>query len=318
MQSAAKRAPVPTGDAVEPYLRLKPVELRDSFDRHPFAFSHRLHSLDMFKFGSLVELAAKFTSAPRDYFVAGSAPTAGTKFYTVPNGGFAPGEALNRLDKGSYRLLLKRPENHDQAFRELLEDLFSEVVGAFDGLRREQIRRLESAILISSGSTTTPIHFDPEIGFFSQIEGEKFYHIYPPSCASEAEMERFYVRGRVDIAQVELEKLDREKEQVFRLLPGMGFHQPQNSPHWVRTGDSRSVSYTFVLETGVGRTSGRARGFNFCLRKLGVRPAAVGTHRRRDALKAAAMRLAYPVQFLGRILNKLERVAKGPRVRDAN
>src|SRR5579871_4674000 len=114
MQSAAKRAPVPSSDAAEPYLTLNPAELRDSFDRAPFSFSHRLHRLDIFKFSSLVELAAKFTAAPRDYFVAGSAPTAGTKFYAVPNGGCAPPEALNRLDKGSYRLLLKRPENHDE------------------------------------------------------------------------------------------------------------------------------------------------------------------------------------------------------------
>jgi hypothetical protein len=225
-------------------------------------------------------------------------------------------EALERLDTGNYRVLLKRPETHDEDFRELLENSFSQLIGAFDGLRREDVKRLESAILISSGSTTTPIHFDPEIGFFSQIEGEKFYHIYPPNCSREAEMERFYVRGRVDIAQVELEQLDVKKEQVFRLLPGMGFHQPQNSPHWVRTGDSRSISYTFVLETEAGRTFGRARGFNFCLRKLGMTPAAVGTHPVGDAMKAGAMRFAYPVQFFGRVLNKLERVVKGTRVRN--
>jgi hypothetical protein len=171
--------------------------------------------------------------------------------------------------------------------------------------------------LISSGSTTTPIHFDPEIGVFSQIEGEKFYHLYPPECTPETELERFYVRGRVDIGNLDLSGLKPEREHVFRLLPGMGIHQPQNSPHWVQTGSSRSVSYTFVFETDASRARGRARAFNYCLRRCGISPASLGAHPGIDAAKARAMQAAIPVQLMGRILNKTQRVLMGRRLRPA-
>src|SRR5580658_6773925 len=206
---------------------------RQHFDREPFAFTHNLSSLDLFRLDSLLTLGEKFSGSPRDYFIAGSAASPGTKFYSVPNGGYRPRQAIENIEKQNHRRLLKRPEKHDSRFRDLLGALFREVVDLRGGLGNERVERLESAVLISSSSTTTPVHFDPEDGFFSQIEGEKFYHVYPPACASETELERFYIRGRVDIGIVDIAKLDPGREYVFKLGPGRGFHQPQNSPHWV-------------------------------------------------------------------------------------
>ena len=297
-----------------PSLNFSGNGLLRAFDKQPFPFTHNLSSLDLFKPDSLRKLAKRFSGSPRDYFIAGSAATPGTKFYSVPVGGFEPVEALERLDTVSCRILLKRPENHDPGFRDLMNALFRQVLDAIGGLGPERVERLESAILISSGSTTTPVHFDPEVGFFSQVEGEKFYHVYAPDCLSEAEMERFYVRGRIDIGDVDLSGLHKEREHVFRLLPGMGFHQPQNAPHWVRTGDSRSVSYTFVFQTDAAGARGRTRAFNYCLRKMGMIPSTVGAHPTADAVKARAMQAAVPIQLFGRILNKAQRVLTGKRL----
>src|ERR1700739_2870259 len=97
---------------IDARLRLDPEGVDRSFDQVPFGFSHDLSALDLFKPESLYRLAEKFSVSPRDYFIAGSAPSAGTKFYSVPNGGFKPRQALENLDKGHYRILLKRPENH--------------------------------------------------------------------------------------------------------------------------------------------------------------------------------------------------------------
>jgi hypothetical protein len=288
--------------------------IRKSFDHQPMGFTHNLHTLDLFKPDSLLAVAEKFGNSPRDYFIAGGAPTPGTKFYAVPNGGYKPVEALENLDRLSCRILLKRPENHDPRFRELMEVLFGQVIESLGTVRRDRVQRLESAIFISSCSTTTPVHFDPEVGFFSQIEGEKFYHVYPPDATRETEMERFYVRGRVDIGQVDLSGLDPAREHVFPLVPGKGFHQPQNSPHWVQTGSSRSVSYTFVFQTDTSRAMGRTRAFNYCLRKMGIPPSAPGIHPMADAVKAGTMRAAKPIQFLGRVINKTQRVLTGRRL----
>jgi hypothetical protein len=284
------------------------------FDREPFGFTHNLNSLDLFKFESLLALGEKFAGSPRDYFIAGSAASPGTEFYSVPNGGYKPRQAIESLERGNHRVLLKRPEDHDSHFRELLDALFRQIVDLRGGLGNERVERLESAVLISSRSTTTPIHFDPEVGFFSQIEGEKFYHVYPPACSCETELERFYIRGRVDIGTVDITNLDPTREHVFNLGPGKGFHQPQNSPHWVQTGESRSVSYTFVFQTNTSRALGRIRAFNYCLRKVGIDPSCPGIHPGLDAAKARTMYGAIPIQLAGRVLNKTKRVLTGRRL----
>jgi hypothetical protein len=213
-----------------------------------------------------------------------------------PAWGREPHDVLATLDHRPSRLLFKRPENHDPRFRFLLDRLFEQLVALRPGLAKERIVRLESAVFITSAATTTPFHFDPEIAFFSQIEGEKIYHVFEPDVLSEGELENFYVRNMINIGQVNLGKRDLTAERVFRLRPGLGLHQPQNAPHWVATGASRSMSYSFVFETESSRSTGRARSINHRLRRLGIQPARPGTHPWRDFVKAETCRLARPVR----------------------
>ncbi|HTB67225.1 MAG TPA: hypothetical protein VK727_13430 [Steroidobacteraceae bacterium] len=203
---------------------------------------------------------------------------------------------MEQLDSGATRILLKRPENHDAGFRQLMNDLFSEVMALRGGLRGERLVRLESAVFITSAASTTPFHFDPEIAFFFQIEGDKSYHVYPPASLREADLEKFYLRGQVSIGQVDLKACDSTLERVFELHAGVGFHQPQNSPHWVQTRASRSVSYSFVYETDATRARGRARACNYYLRKVGMQPFKPGSRPVLDAVKAGAMRMVIPVR----------------------
>jgi hypothetical protein len=287
-------------------MGLDPETFRQSFDREPFGFSHNLSGLDLFDFESLRSLAAKYSGGS---FVAGGAPSPGTKFYAVPHGHSDPLVAMDRLETGSYRVLLKRPEDRDPRFRELLDMLFRQVVDSLGGLGSDRVVRLQGAILISSAATTTPFHFDPEIGFFSQIEGEKIYHVFSPTALKETELERFYLGGNVEIGQVDLEGRDPSLEYVFTLGPGKGFHQPQNAAHWVQTVGTRSISYTWVLETEATRAMGRVRAFNYCLRKLGLKPAHPGSRPRLEAVKAGAMKMVIPIgkrvkHSVGRVLGR--------------
>lgn len=293
-------------DLTNARLNIAPEPFSHLYNRQPFGFNHNLHKLDIFQFDSMRELADKFSFANRDFFIAGSAPTAGTDFYMVPHGGMTPNEALEQLDTKPLRILLKRPENHDERFRRLLDLLFQQMLELRGGIGREQVVRLESAILISSAVTTTPIHFDPEIGFFSQIEGGKTYHLYSPDDVSEAELERFYIRGVVDIGSLDMARRKAEHEHVFHLSPGKGMHQPQNSPHWVETANGRSISYTFVFETDATRALGRTRAFNHYERRIGLSPSCPGLHRPMDAIKAEAMRAVIPVRkMVGRFLETI-------------
>lgn len=271
-------------------LGISPAELRKHYDRVPFEFPQHLHTLELFQPDSLRHICKTFSTSNRGYYVAGGAASAGAAFFSVPStGGMKPSEALDRLDSLPLRILLKRPEDQDIRFRALLDALLQEIAGLRGGFGREHVCQLESAILITSASTITPIHFDPVVGFFAQIEGEKIYHVYSPADTKEPELERFYVRGVFEIGHVKLEHRDATREYVFHLHPGDGFHQPQNAPHWVETGSGRSVSYTFVYQTNLTRALGRTRAFNHCQRIMGMQPAAPGVYPYRDSMKADVM-----------------------------
>jgi hypothetical protein len=266
------------------------------FDREPFGFTHQLSDLPLFKPEYLHELARRYAGFPNDYYVAASAASASQEFYAGPAVKWKPHEALEHLDNGACRILLKRVDTHDEKFRELLRALFDEVVRFRGGMQDERVVRLESGVFITSAASTTPCHFDPEVNFFAQIEGEKNYHVYPPATVTEQEMERFYVTGAVNIAQIDLNKRDPSQEHLFVLAPGKGLHQPQNAPHWVETGAARSISYSFVFETDVSRATGRVRAYNRYLRRLGFSPTGPGRHPTLDLLKQNTMRVVTPLR----------------------
>ena len=278
-------------------LDLNDALFRENYDRIPFSFTHNLHRLTLFENEMLRSLCETYAAHPEDYFVSRSAPTAGAVFYSIPKTPLKPHEAFDQLTAGSYKILLKRLERHHDVFRDLLNTLFGQVKGQLQRNRYpDEVMRLESSVFISAPQATTPFHFDPEVNFFSQIEGEKIYHLYEPSELAEDEVEPLYVRAMTDIGQVDLARRDPSAEHVIRLQPGTGLHQPQDAPHWVETVGSRSVSYTFVYETREGQRRSRVRSFNAYLRRLHIDPARPGEHPARDTVKAAAMAAVIPAR----------------------
>jgi hypothetical protein len=253
-----------------------------------------LSGLDLFGMDSLCALAERYVD--RDYFVASSARSPGSDFYSVRHGLHTPREAMELLEAGGQRILMKRPENYDPRFRELLGSLFAQVVAMNGDLGAARVVRLDGSLLVSSAAAITPYHFDPEISFFFQIAGAKIYHLFSPSSLDESELERFYVKGVLDIGALRFEGRDPAREHVFTLGPNLGMHQPQNAPHWVETRESLSVSYVFSFETDVMRAAGRTRSFNHYLRKTGVHPAPLGRRPAVDALKAGAMQVVIPAR----------------------
>lgn len=279
-----------------PQINIPQSRLHEAFNREPLEFDHNLSGLSLFEMDSLHTLADRMAATPRDYFVAGSAPTPGTGFYSVASVAYTPAQAIENLSTGAHRILLKRAENHDSRFRELIDTLFAQIVHQLGGLGGQKVVRLESGILISSAATITPFHFDPEIGFFSQIRGPKMYHVYSPSVITEEELGRCSLAGPAALAPVELAGRDHRREHVFELGPGKGFHQPHSAPHWVETGDSISVSYTFVFETDATRAKARTIGFNHYMRRLRLNPQPLGKRPTLDAMKSEAMRTLIPAR----------------------
>src|SRR5580704_7940090 len=271
------------------HLNIDPGPYGTFYNRKPFGFTHNLHQLDIFQFDSILELLERYTGESNDYYVAGSAAAAGSAFFDAPHIKLTPREAVDQLDQRPTRILLKRLENHDDRFRALTDVLIKQLRGIPGGLGSQPILRMQSSLFITSAASTTPLHFDPEVGFFTQIEGGKTYHVYTPDDVSEQDLESFYVRGKVSIGQLDLAQRDPGKERVFNLSAGLGFHQPQNAPHWVETCGTRSISYSLVYETSADRALGRTRAFNFYERKLGIKPSPPGERSHLDGVKAEAI-----------------------------
>ena len=265
-------------------------DVRRSYDREPFTFSHTLSGLDLFQLDSIMKLAERHH--PYDYFVAGSAAAPDTPFYEVPHKRCHPGTALDNIYSGAYRVILKRPEKYDSRYCDLRDALFVQIQALRGWPDHERFVRLDSAIVVTSAGAITPLHFDPEVLFFFQIAGTKDYHLFSPATVSEPELERLYVRDVVDIGQVSFDPRAHAHEYVFRLRPGSGVHQPQNAPHWIATQEAVSISYAISIETEASRALGRTRGFNYMQRRLGLHPGPPGRKRKVDALKAEAMRAA--------------------------
>jgi hypothetical protein len=263
------------------------------FNRTPYGFGHTLNGLDLFEFDTLCELARAYD---HDYYISGGASAPDERFYAVRSMPHSPFEALQRLAVEDQRVLLKRPEQYDRRYHDLMHELFEEMMRHRGGLGGQRVVRLASSILISSAATTTPFHFDPEMTYFFQIEGAKSYHLYAPTVLSEPELENFYWMGIVNIGQVDLAGRDPAREFVFELEAGKGMHQPQNCPHWVQTRGTRSISYAISFETDASRELGRTRAFNYYQRKLGMPPAPLGAYPKRDAVKALAMQAAIPLR----------------------
>jgi hypothetical protein len=289
-------------------IELTPQTLDQSLNREPFGFSHNLSTLDIFDVGSLKRLAEKYHGHDQDYFLASSASAADEKFRSVKTINSELSQAFGLLKTQPLRILLKRPENYDPRFRKLRDGLIEQIIETSGDLKKERILRLESAVFLSSAATLTPFHFDPSAVFFCQIMGDKIYHIYSPAALTEPELEQFYFRGIVDIAQVELSKRDPNQERVFKLSAGKGLHQPQNSPHWVETGGDISISYSFFFETSGARKVSRTRGFNHYMRRVGAKPMPPGVRPRLDSLKSDAMLVWIPCR---KTLSAVKAVAMG-------
>jgi hypothetical protein len=283
-------------------LDINPSSYESLYNRTPFGFKHNLHQLDIFQFDSISELLDRYAGASNDYYVAGSAAAAGSAFFDAPHIKLTPKEASRQLNERPTRILLKRLENHDDRFRNLLDLIIKQIRSIPGGLGDQPILRIQSSLFITSAASTTPLHFDPEVGFFTQIEGDKTYHVYSPDDVPEQDLEDFYVRGKVSIGQLDMAQRDPGKEQVYNLKAGDGFHQPQNAPHWVETCGSRSISYSCVFETQADRALGRTRAFNYYERKLGMRPTPPGKNSQLDSMKAEAI---IPDRLARKVLDRI-------------
>ena len=190
---------------------------------------------------------------------------------------------------------MNRPENYDLRFRELIDQLFAQVADSLGEFGDDRIVRLEAGLFISSGATTTPFHFGPEIGFFSQIEGEKIYHVYPPSILGEEELEYLRKRPCVDRA----DRSRRARSSARACLHAWARQRPASAPKRRPLGRDARVAFYFLyvrFRNGSGSRPGTCPGVQSFFALPQAQSGASRCKSRFHAIKCEAMRGVLPVR----------------------
>jgi hypothetical protein len=281
---------------------------REKFNRCSFAYTHALAGHPLFDLPRLVELAEVLSESGAVTFF-GSDVAVDQGWQNLPQRPLSVAEAIARIEESGSWVLLKSVQ-HDPEYRALLEQCMAELEGLTGVPLREEITWLEAYIFIASPHSVTPYHMDHESNFLLQIHGEKEINIFDPrdrSILTEQEIEGYYM-GNLSAATYHKE--NQKKASVYRLTPGTGVHLPVRAPHWVKNGDSFSVSLSFNFCMRAYDRQARIYQVNNYLRRTGITPLPPGVSALRDAAKSLAVA---PLWAYGEFESKYDLLRRGVR-----
>ncbi|WP_375461697.1 cupin-like domain-containing protein [uncultured Enterovirga sp.] len=261
-------------------------EARKAFPERPFATRHNLADHPLFSLEKLVELAGQM---PPDGIEYNSGKVGiDQKPEETPLVDMAAIEVVRRIKEANAWLVLKRVERMP-AYAALLREVL-------DGVARDMGHRdaadagfthLEGFVFVSSPNATTPFHSDPEDNFFVQIHGDKFFHVIDNQDRSVVPDLAFEVTPSMH-RNLPYRPDFEDRATVFTMKAGDGCFVPYLWPHWVKTGDSYSISMAVTWKSPAVRRSNKVLFVNALLRKWGMPQKPPGMSPALDWAKAAA------------------------------
>jgi hypothetical protein len=265
-----------------------PTSFTTAFPNLPFSIKHDLASHPLLTLPKIAELV-RTLPGDRIEFNSGKAainqdPNA------VPLVDMEPEEIVRRIETAGAWMVLKRIET-EPAYRVLVEAALWSVAAArgHASLESAGFEDIQGFLFVSSPGATTPFHCDSEDNFFVHVHGEKFFHVYDNrdhTIASEAELEHSAVKHR----NVPYDPRFDDKGTCYSLLPGDGVFVPYQWPHWVRTGNSYSISLAITWKTKEVRRRNDLYIVNSLLRGMKLPQPPQGRKPVLDAVKLAVFR----------------------------
>jgi len=282
---------LPSDDTI---LKANKKEFKSNFNLHSFKFNHTLHRSGLFEIPRIVELAKRMAEKNGDFcalnFKHGSIATTFADGSADARLGARPqserlDETVARLGETGTWIKLARVQDFDAEYAEVLDTVTSELESLSDFPLRKDMTWVSMTLLLASPKISTPFHLDHETNFLFQLQGSKDVCLFPPTdreLVSDQEVENYY-SGNFDAARYREEMQDRGT--VYRLNPGEVVHHPPLAPHWVRNGDSISVSISINYCMKSLEKRARVYQANYILRKMGLTPLPPGRSPFRDSLK---------------------------------
>jgi hypothetical protein len=257
-----------------------------SFPMIPFAIRHKLSENPLLSLEKLVELAA---TLPRDQIEYNSGKVSISQNPSeTPMVDLDPVAVVASIREANAWMVLKRVEAVP-AYKALLHEVMN-------GLGRDLghadaddagFTDIEGFIFVSSPNATTPFHSDPEDNFFVQIHGDKFFHIIDNQDGKVVPDEALEV-SHATHRNLPYTPEFEERAHVFTMNAGDGCFVPYLWPHWVKTGDSHSISMAITWKSRAVKRANKVLFVNSFLRKLGLPQPMPGKVPALDWAKAAA------------------------------
>jgi len=251
------------------------------FGRAPFSIGHNLSGHPLFSIERLLELSRSLPEGNVKY--NSGRVEVGTGIYRGPATGLSIQETIRRIEECGAWMVLKFVEQ-DPEYRELLDACLDEVAPHSNSIEAG-MRRREGFIFISSPSSITPYHIDPEYNFLLQVRGTKTINVLDAadrSVLSEAAIENFF-SGRNH--QIAFADAFIEKAASFNLGSGDGLHIPPAAPHWVQNGPDVCISFSITFRTPELERRDLIYVANSHLRRLGLTPRPPGRSALMDSVK---------------------------------
>lgn len=263
-------------------LEIDTNQFSEGFGRRPFKVAHTLTEHPLLSVESIARLAERIPADSVEHN-HGDVPEVLANG-DAPQADLAPGEIARGIDSNGCWMVLKHIEQ-DTEYKRLLDETLDEVAPLVAD-REGGMHHREGFIFLSAPNSVTPSHIDPEHNFLLQVRGWKEMNVgrFTDSQAEQELLERYYSGGHRNL------EWRPEEATTFRLDPGQGIYVPVHAPHYVRNGDSVSVSLSITWYTPALRRNARVHSLNARLRKLGVSPAGPGQRAAADQAKAGAVR----------------------------
>ena len=210
--------------------------------KSPLVQQHNLHKSPLFTDEALAELIEHYPRQDYSLVIPGHQDEEQHTQWREGDMGEASGaQVLQAIKDGFLWLNLRNLPQHSPAFKELSEQIFTEMQANVPGLH---INQGDITLLITSPGCQTYYHCDVPGQSLWHIRGRKKVYLYPatdPFMPDEL-LERVILQETEE--EIPFESWFDDHALVVDMEPGMMAHWPQFAPHRVENYDSLNVSIT--------------------------------------------------------------------------
>ena len=257
---------------------------QDGFNRESFVFDHDLNRYPLYDLDSLVGLARRL--GPHSAYWSTRPAEIADGWEDSQARERSLEDAVANIEHSNTLVVLKDIEQ-DRVFGPVFGKVVNDMAARVGPKLQMDLLHGRATLLISSPRRVTGYHIDAEANFLLQLRGDKTVHVFDGSDRAvmpEQELEAFYAG---DINAARYKEAQQHKARVIDFRSGTGVHVPIEWPHWVKNGNSISVSISINYDLRSNAQRARVFRANHRLRRLGMHPFAPGVSSWRDTGKIA-------------------------------